>query len=183
MTPGGGRAKVVAWRITQACRPLVRRCPDPAGRRDGATRSPRSLAAAFGDRGNRGPRGAVVRVGAGEGPARAVLCGGGAEHVGELTRLHLRRVRPGGHHHLGQAARGVLGTGAERAGLRLQHLGDGLPQVVEGVVIVLVLYRAAGRRVILVDSDVLIEHLRGSTAARDWLVHARQSSGPLATAS
>ena len=38
----------------------------------------------------------------------------------------------------------------------------------------------AGRRVILVDSDVLIEHLRGNTAARDWLVHARQSSGPLA---
>ena len=33
---------------------------------------------------------------------------------------------------------------------------------------------------ILVDSDVLIEHLRGNTAARDWLVHARQSSGPLA---
>jgi predicted nucleic acid-binding protein len=24
------------------------------------------------------------------------------------------------------------------------------------------------------------EHLRGSTAARDWLVHARQSAGPLA---
>jgi predicted nucleic acid-binding protein len=34
--------------------------------------------------------------------------------------------------------------------------------------------------VILVHSDVLIEHLRGSTAARDWLVQARQSSGPLA---
>jgi predicted nucleic acid-binding protein len=34
--------------------------------------------------------------------------------------------------------------------------------------------------VILVDSDVLIEHLRGNTAARDWLVRARQSSGPLA---
>ena len=33
---------------------------------------------------------------------------------------------------------------------------------------------------ILVDSDVLIEHLRGTTAARDWLVGARQSSGPLA---
>ena len=33
---------------------------------------------------------------------------------------------------------------------------------------------------ILVDSDVLIEHLRGKTAARDWLVRARQSSGPLA---
>ena len=33
---------------------------------------------------------------------------------------------------------------------------------------------------ILVDSDVLIEHLRGQIAARDWLVHARQSSGPLA---
>jgi predicted nucleic acid-binding protein len=34
--------------------------------------------------------------------------------------------------------------------------------------------------VILVDSDVLIEHLRGTQAARDWLVKARQSSGPLA---
>jgi predicted nucleic acid-binding protein len=34
--------------------------------------------------------------------------------------------------------------------------------------------------VILVDSDVLIEHLRGNTAARDWLGSARQSSGPLA---
>ena len=33
---------------------------------------------------------------------------------------------------------------------------------------------------ILVDSDVLIEHLRGKTPARDWLVQARQSSGPLA---
>ena len=33
---------------------------------------------------------------------------------------------------------------------------------------------------ILVDSDVLIEHLRGNTTARDWLVQARQSSGPLA---
>ena len=33
---------------------------------------------------------------------------------------------------------------------------------------------------ILIDSDVLIEHLRGKTAARDWLVSARQSSGPLA---
>ena len=33
---------------------------------------------------------------------------------------------------------------------------------------------------ILVDSDVLIEHLRGTAAARDWLVHARESSGPLA---
>jgi predicted nucleic acid-binding protein len=34
--------------------------------------------------------------------------------------------------------------------------------------------------VILVDSDVLIEHLRGREPARDWLVQARQSSGPLA---
>jgi hypothetical protein len=34
--------------------------------------------------------------------------------------------------------------------------------------------------VILVDSDVLIEHLRGKVAARDWLVRTRQSSGPLA---
>ncbi len=33
---------------------------------------------------------------------------------------------------------------------------------------------------ILVDSDVLIDHLRGKAAARDWLVRARQSSGPLA---
>lgn len=32
----------------------------------------------------------------------------------------------------------------------------------------------------MVDSDVLIEHLRGKAAARDWLVNARQSSGPLA---
>jgi predicted nucleic acid-binding protein len=30
------------------------------------------------------------------------------------------------------------------------------------------------------DSDVLIEHLRGNAAARDWLVNARQASGPLA---
>jgi len=34
--------------------------------------------------------------------------------------------------------------------------------------------------VILVDSDVLIEHLRGKADAQDWLVQARQSSGPLA---
>ena len=33
---------------------------------------------------------------------------------------------------------------------------------------------------ILVDSDVLIEHLRGREPARDWLRQARQSSGPLA---
>lgn len=33
---------------------------------------------------------------------------------------------------------------------------------------------------ILVDSDVLIEHLRGNTAARDWLAQTRRSSGPLA---
>ena len=33
---------------------------------------------------------------------------------------------------------------------------------------------------ILIDSDVLIEHLRGNTAARDWLVQARRTSGPLA---
>jgi predicted nucleic acid-binding protein len=37
--------------------------------------------------------------------------------------------------------------------------------------------------VIQIDSDVLIQHLRGNTAtrpARDWLVHVRRSSGPLA---
>ena len=33
---------------------------------------------------------------------------------------------------------------------------------------------------ILVDSDVLIEHLRGKEPARDWLSQARQASGPLA---
>ena len=33
---------------------------------------------------------------------------------------------------------------------------------------------------ILVDSDILIEHLRGKAEARDWLVRTRQSSGPLA---
>jgi len=37
--------------------------------------------------------------------------------------------------------------------------------------------------VILVDSDVLIEHLRGNTAARNWLVQARQSSGRWPSAS
>ena len=33
---------------------------------------------------------------------------------------------------------------------------------------------------ILVDSDILIEHLRGKVTARDWLVRVRQASGPLA---
>ena len=34
---------------------------------------------------------------------------------------------------------------------------------------------------ILVDSDVLIAHLRGLPAARDWLLGARGRTGPLAT--
>jgi predicted nucleic acid-binding protein len=34
--------------------------------------------------------------------------------------------------------------------------------------------------VILVDSDVLIAHLRGVPVARDWLVAARRRTGPLA---
>lgn len=34
---------------------------------------------------------------------------------------------------------------------------------------------------ILVDSDVLIAHLRGLPAATDWLRASRQTSGPLAT--
>ena len=34
--------------------------------------------------------------------------------------------------------------------------------------------------VILVDSDVLICHLRGRAEARDWLISARQSTGVLA---
>jgi predicted nucleic acid-binding protein len=33
---------------------------------------------------------------------------------------------------------------------------------------------------ILVDSDVLIAHLRGHQAARDWLLTARRDTGPLA---
>lgn len=33
---------------------------------------------------------------------------------------------------------------------------------------------------ILVDSDVLIAHLRGLPAARDWLLAARKRTGPLA---
>lgn len=33
---------------------------------------------------------------------------------------------------------------------------------------------------ILVDSDVLIAHLRGHAAAKAWLLQARQVSGPLA---
>jgi predicted nucleic acid-binding protein len=35
--------------------------------------------------------------------------------------------------------------------------------------------------VILVDSDVLIAHLRGDARARDWLVHARTERGRLST--
>ena len=34
---------------------------------------------------------------------------------------------------------------------------------------------------ILVDSDVLIAHLRGVAAAREWLLSARRDTGPLAT--
>lgn len=34
---------------------------------------------------------------------------------------------------------------------------------------------------ILVDSDVLIAHLRGSDAARQWLLRSRRDSGRLAT--
>jgi predicted nucleic acid-binding protein len=34
--------------------------------------------------------------------------------------------------------------------------------------------------VILVDSDVLIAHLRGVEVARDWLIEARRRTGPLA---
>lgn len=33
---------------------------------------------------------------------------------------------------------------------------------------------------ILVDSDVLIAHLRGIVAAREWLLDARKRTGPLA---
>lgn len=36
---------------------------------------------------------------------------------------------------------------------------------------------------ILVDSDVLIAHLRGIEPARDWLLHARERTGRLATSS
>lgn len=32
----------------------------------------------------------------------------------------------------------------------------------------------------LVDSDILIAHMRGITAARDWLEDARRDTGPLA---
>jgi predicted nucleic acid-binding protein len=35
--------------------------------------------------------------------------------------------------------------------------------------------------VILVDSDVLIAHLRGESVARDWMLEARRTTGPLAT--
>ena len=33
---------------------------------------------------------------------------------------------------------------------------------------------------ILVDSDVLIAHLRGEREARDWMLQARRATGPLA---
>jgi predicted nucleic acid-binding protein len=35
--------------------------------------------------------------------------------------------------------------------------------------------------VILIDSDVLIAHLRGEPEARDWMLEARRTTGPLAT--
>jgi predicted nucleic acid-binding protein len=35
--------------------------------------------------------------------------------------------------------------------------------------------------VILVDSDVLIAHLRGERVATEWLLEARRATGPLAT--
>jgi len=35
--------------------------------------------------------------------------------------------------------------------------------------------------VILLDSDVLIAHLRGEREARDWMLEARRTTGPLAT--
>ena len=34
---------------------------------------------------------------------------------------------------------------------------------------------------ILVDSDVLIAHLRGVPAAQEWLLTARHDTGPLGT--
>ncbi len=34
---------------------------------------------------------------------------------------------------------------------------------------------------ILIDSDVLIAHLRGDPDARDWMSQARRATGPLAT--
>lgn len=36
---------------------------------------------------------------------------------------------------------------------------------------------------ILVDSDVLIAHLRGERVATNWLLEARRSTGPLGTSS
>jgi predicted nucleic acid-binding protein len=35
--------------------------------------------------------------------------------------------------------------------------------------------------VILVDSDVLLAHLRGEPRAREWILQARRTTGPLAT--
>jgi predicted nucleic acid-binding protein len=35
--------------------------------------------------------------------------------------------------------------------------------------------------VILIDSDVLIAHLRGERAARDWMLEVRRTTGPLST--
>jgi predicted nucleic acid-binding protein len=35
--------------------------------------------------------------------------------------------------------------------------------------------------VILIDSDVLIAHLRGEPEAKDWTLEARRTTGPLAT--
>ena len=61
------------------------------------------------------------------------------------ARLRLRRLRPGGHHHRGQAAGGVVVPGAFVRAFGLHTWAIILPQVIEGILTVLVLYRAVAR--------------------------------------
>ena len=69
----------------------------------------------------------------------------GAQHVAELARLRLRRARPLGHP-LGRQAPGrALDTGALPSHLRLPRVGDRPAPGVEGMLTVLVLYRAVRR--------------------------------------
>jgi hypothetical protein len=73
----------------------------------------------------RRPRGSRLWLGHGRRQRRAVLRRGGAQHVAELARLHLRRVRSSRDSHRRQAARRALAAGPVAADLRLSHLGPG----------------------------------------------------------
>jgi hypothetical protein len=72
----------------------------------------------------RGRGGPVLRVGHGWGRTRAVLRRGREEHVDELARLPVRRVRSRGDGDRRQAARRAVAAGPVAADLRLSRVGD-----------------------------------------------------------